>query len=79
MSKLVRLSDEAYSKLSIIAQKTGLSRQDIIDNALKQFERDDLLKRANDAYAAMNKSEKTRRNAEISEWDATLEDGLKNG
>lgn len=79
MSKLVRVSDEAYSKLNQIAKNTGSSKQDIIDTALNNLERETILKQANDAYSELKKNRKEwlEYQEEIFIWDATLEDGLK--
>ena len=79
MSKLVRVSDKAYSKLNQIAKNTGTSKQDIIDTALNNLERETILKQANDAYSELKKNRKAwlEYQEEISAWDTTLEDGLK--
>jgi len=79
MSKLVRVSDESYSKLNSITKATGISRQDILDAALKQWEKDTLLRQANDAYAAMqqNSEEWAEEQRELALWDVTLKDGLE--
>ena len=58
MSKLIRVSDESYSKLKSIIKTTGASQQDIIDSALKNWERDVILKQANEAYAMLRKNDK---------------------
>ena len=79
MSKLVRVSDIAYSKLDQIAQSTGYSRQDIIDQAINTFERETILKQANEAYTAIrsNKKEWQEDQEELDLWESTLEDGLE--
>lgn len=78
MSKLVRVSDMAYSKLDQMAQATGRSRQDIIDNAINSLEKEAILKHANEAYATMrsNKKEWQEDQEELNLWESTLEDGL---
>ena len=38
MSKLVRISDEVFSKLTYIAKRTGSSKQDVIDAVLENWE-----------------------------------------
>jgi len=58
MSKLVRVSDAVYSKLSQIAQVTGYSRQDIIDKAIRSLERKTILKQANEAYTYARSNKK---------------------
>jgi hypothetical protein len=79
MSKILRVSDEAYSKLTQITKNTGLSNQDVIDKALENLERETFLKRANEAYAAMKKDPKQWQEhlEEIAVWEATLADGLE--
>lgn len=79
MSKILRVSDEAYSKLDQIAISTGSSKQDIIDKALENLERETFLKQANEAYAAMKKDPNQWREhlEEIAIWEATLADGLE--
>jgi hypothetical protein len=79
MSKILRVSDEAYSKLAQITKSTGLSNQDVIDKALENLERETILKQANDAYASMKKNPKEWREyqEELSLWDSTLNDGLE--
>jgi predicted transcriptional regulator len=79
MSKILRVSDEAYSKLTQITKNTGLSNQDVIDKALENLERETFLKQANEAYAAMKKDPKQWQEhlEEIAVWEATLSDGLE--
>jgi len=73
------MSDESYSILDTLAQKTGFSRQNIIDTALKNFERDNLLKKANEAYAAIKKDVKLSSEEQEEQilWESTLADGLE--
>ncbi len=79
MSKILRVSDEAYSKLAQITKSTGLSNQDVINKALENLERETFLKQANEAYAAMKKDPKQWQEhlEEIAVWEATLADGLE--
>lgn len=79
MSKILRVSDEAFSKIDQIAINTGFSKQDIIDKALYNLEKETFLKQANEAYAAMKKDPKQWREhqEEIALWESTLADGLK--
>jgi hypothetical protein len=79
MSKLIRVSDESYSKLKSIVKTTGASQQDIIDAALKNWERDLILKQANEAYMMLRKNDKewAEEQEELQAWDATLNDGLE--
>lgn len=79
MSKLIRVSDEAYSKLNQIAQNIGISKQDVINTALDNLERETILKQANEFYATLRKDSKQwpEYREELSLWESTLEDGLK--
>ena len=79
MSKLVRVSDEVFSKLTYIAQRTGSSKQDVIDAALENWERDTLLKQANEAYAVAKNDNRQQKEEleEVSLWESTLGDGLE--
>ena len=79
MSKLIRISDETYLKLDHIAQNTGFSRQDILNQALINLEREAIFKKAHESYAALRNEPKTwlDEQEELALWDSTLEDGLK--
>lgn len=79
MSKLIRVSEEAYEKLSEIAQKGGFSRQQVIDQAINKLEREAILKQANDAYAAMRRDPKMlqEHEEELALWESTMNDGLE--
>ncbi len=79
MSKLVRVSDEAYSRLNSIARVAGISKQEVLDSALEKWEKDMLLKQANVAYDAMrkNKQEWEEEQEELQLWDTALDDGLQ--
>ena len=77
MSRIVRVSDEAYTKLNSIAKAAGVSKQDMIDAVLKKWEKDTLLKQANEAYTALRQNDQDWQEelAERALWDVTLEDG----
>ena len=79
MSRLIRVSNTAYSKLDKIAENTGFSRQEVIDKAVENLERDLIFKQANEAYEAVKKDKKLweEEQEELALWDTTLEDGLK--
>jgi predicted transcriptional regulator len=79
MSKLIRVSDEAYSKLNQMAKNIGISKQDVVDTAINNLEKETFLKRANDAYATLKKNSKQwlEYQEELALWESTLEDGLK--
>ena len=79
MSRLIRVSDSAYSKLDKIVENTGFSRQEVIDRAVANLEREMILQQANEAYAMLRKDKKLwqEEQEEMALWDATLSDGLK--
>lgn len=79
MSKLIRVSNAAYSKLEKIAEDTGFSRQDVVDQALQNLERDAIFKQAHEAYAALRANPQLLREEqeELTLWETTLADGLE--
>lgn len=78
MSRLIRVSEEAYIKLNQIVKRTGFSKQLIIDEAIERLERDYILKKANEAYANLKDDPEALREfkEEMALWDVTLSDGL---
>jgi len=78
MSKLVKISDKTYLKLDHMTYNTGLSRQDIINKAIRSLEREIIFKKANEAYAAIkiNPKQWQKEQKELALWDSTLKDGL---
>lgn len=79
MSKLVRISKIAFEQLSQLAEDMGASKQIIIEQALGKLARENLLRRGNEAYAALKQNPELWKEEleEREEWDVTLEDGLK--
>ncbi|HJZ23360.1 MAG TPA: hypothetical protein VJ201_02795 [Candidatus Babeliales bacterium] len=78
MSRLIRVSEEAYLRLNQIAKRTGFSKQLIIDEAIERLERENILRQANEVYANQkNDPEKLREfEEEMAIWDVTLSEGL---
>lgn len=75
----MRISEDAYSKIDQIAKNTGLSRQDIIDQAIGKLEQEIILQQANEAYSAVKRNpEQSREQQEINLWESTLQDRLGN-
>lgn len=79
MSKLVRISDSSYEKLNHIAKRSGISKQDLLDKAIKNYEREAILKQASEAYDTLrNNPQAWQEEQEERElWDTTLQDGLE--
>ncbi len=79
MSKLIRVSEESFLKIHDMARRMGISKQDIIDEALDKLERTNIMKQANEAYARLRQDPQAWKE-EIEEralWDITLKDGLE--
>jgi hypothetical protein len=58
MSKLIRIGGAAAEKLESLCKMTGLSKQKLLDKALVAFSYDQILKKANEQYAALRKNPK---------------------
>jgi predicted CopG family antitoxin len=78
MSKIVRISDEAYSKLTLLESELDASKQDVIIRALEILARETLLARANKAFKALRDNPKLWQEEleERKELEGTLGDGL---
>jgi hypothetical protein len=79
MTKLIRISDTAYKKLCSLEIEMGDSKQRIIQNALEKIARENLLRKANQAYEAL-KSDASAWAEELEErkeLEGTLGDGLE--
>lgn len=78
MSKIVRISDEAYSRLSLLESELDNSKQEVIAKALESLARETLLSRANKAYKALRDNPKLWQEElkERAELEGTLNDGL---
>lgn len=79
MTKVIRISDSAYETLDQLGQAKGLSKQIIIEKALKKMARESLLDAANKAYAELRADPKKWQEEleERAEWESTLSDGLE--
>ena len=76
MSKIIRISTAAYEKLNKLAQNMETTNQFIIEKALDRFERENLLIRANEAYADLKKNPKLLQEVaqEEKDWEITIGD-----
>jgi hypothetical protein len=74
----VRVSAQTHDRLRLLAQTSGISMQQIIDQALEIYARQQLLQTMNEAYARLRADEGAWKawKTELAEWDATLADGL---
>ncbi len=78
MSKITRISDKAAHKLESLSKLTGLSKQKILDQAITRYVYEQILKKANEQYAALNKDPQAWKELqeELEVWDVTLADGF---
>jgi predicted transcriptional regulator len=74
----IRVSTETHEKLNQLAEANGISMQNVLDQALEVYRRQQLLEQANAAYAQLRADPVAWAavEQEREEWDATLGDGL---
>ena len=80
MANVVRIRSRTYLALREIAERTGQSMQDVLDQAVEALRRRVMLEEANVAYAALRRN-RARWRQELQEraaWDPALMDGLRN-
>ncbi len=75
----VRVSSRAHGLLQEMARAEGVSMQEVLDEAVETYRRQQLLRATNEAYAAVRKNAKAwgAVQAERAEWDTTVADGLE--
>jgi predicted transcriptional regulator len=78
-STTVRISDKAHATLKRLAEKTGTSLQEVMEQALEKFRREYFWKEANSAFAHLREDPQAWQAelAERNQWDQTLLDGLE--
>ncbi len=78
MSKIIRITENAYDRLDQLALETGSSKQRIIDQALENLARKHFLEKTNKGFAAL-KNNATKWDEELNERDEweTINDGLE--
>ncbi len=79
MTTTIRVSTQTHMKLHELAQTAGVSMQQIVEKAIDLYRRQQFLETVNAAYATLRTDEETWNDyeAELSEWDVTLTDGLE--
>lgn len=79
MPATVRISNRGRDLLGQLAQDTGATMTDVLDAALESYRRQEFLKQANLAYAALadDPVESNAYRAEMASLDGTLGDGLE--
>jgi predicted DNA-binding protein len=80
MSKLIRISNVAAEKLESLSNLSGKPKQKIIEEAVIRYAHEQILKKANEQYAAIKKDPKIWQEMqnELNAWDVSVIDGLDN-
>jgi predicted transcriptional regulator len=75
----IRVSLRTRDELQDLARRAGMSMQQVLDQALEQYRRRQILDMTNAAYAALqaNPAAWADLHEERAQWDATLSDGLE--
>jgi predicted transcriptional regulator len=79
MSTTIRVSTHTRDLLQRLAQQSGVSMQSVLEEALEQYRRQQLLEATNAAYATLHADAEAwaELERERSDWDQTLADGLE--
>lgn len=74
-----RITEDTRARVARLAQQTGRTQQEVIDVAVRRYERDLFLDGINEGYAELraDKDAWTKALAERAEWDDTLADGVE--
>ena len=75
----IRVSLKTRDRLHELARRSGVSMQEVVDQALDLYRRQQVLSATNAAYAALRADADAWQTyqAERAEWNATLNDGLE--
>ena len=79
MTTTIRVPTQTRDLLQELAQRSGVSMQSVLERALEQYRRQQLLDAANAAYAALQTDSQGWADLESERlaWDQTLADGLE--
>lgn len=80
MTTTIRVSLKTRTVLNQLAQNVGLSMQEVVDQALELYRRQQILAQTDMAYRALRADPEAWQafRTEQIEWDTTLSDGLEN-
>lgn len=75
----IRVSTKTRETLNALARTAGLSMQQVLEQALEVYRRQQLLEATNAAYEALREDPESWHEFEQErhDWDATLADGLE--
>ncbi len=76
-NRVVRIDEDSYRKLDAIASRGAKSHREVLSEALEEYRRQLLLRKTNEAFAALRASENhwAQEQSERSEWEITIGDG----
>ncbi len=76
----IRVSTRTRELLQELAHRSGISMQSVLEHALEQYRRQQLLEATNAAYATLQTDAVAWADLERErmDWDQTLADGLEN-
>ncbi len=77
VSTTIRIPCEVREQIRQLDEEQHASMQAIIARAVEEYRWEQMMKRANEIYAAMTPEEWAEENAERALWDCTLMDGLE--
>lgn len=77
MTTTVRIRPETREALRELECRTGKGTQELLARAVDQFRRSLILAETNVAYGRFGAAEREDHDAELSEWDVTLADGIE--
>ena len=75
---LVRVPSYTYAELRKLARDDDRPMSELIADAVERYRRERFLSEANAAYDALSLAGKRRYRKALTEWDATVSDGLSN-
>ena len=78
MATQTRISEATHERLSRLAVQTGLSHREILDAAVRSYERELFLNAVNAGYARLGQNPDAMKahDEELAKWDATSSDGV---
>lgn len=77
MATTIRLSDRIHSLLKKMAQEQGKTMQELFDEIVEKYRREEILRQHNLAYEQLSKQEWQEEVQERQEWEGTILDDME--
>jgi hypothetical protein len=74
VTRQARLSEETYLKVARLAEESNTTQTEIIDRAVKLYEREQFFAEMNAGFELLSEADRAELQAEREEWDETLAD-----